>query len=126
MLGEIRVWPRVGMVNSALTDYKIIPIENERFDISIGEPIEPMDWAGAIIEANGGQYAWTLYCGFTGSEGERRSYEFPSLLYFWPPEEIMGDDVEAFVERVYQAFNGPCVPLLRAIKEAESSNLHFD
>ena len=125
LLGEIRVWPWAGMLSPALAGYKIIPIENERFDISIEEPIEPMDWAGAIIEANGGQYAWTLYCGFTGSDGERRSYKFPGLLYSWPLEEIMGDTVEACVEKVYEAFNDPCVPLLTAVKEAENSKLPF-
>ena len=42
-LGEIRVRPWAGMISSALAGYKIIPIENGKFDILIEDPIEPMD-----------------------------------------------------------------------------------
>ena len=120
-LGEIEVWPWAGLLSSALSKYKILPLNHGRFEVIIDEPIEPMDWAGAIIEPQDGRYTWTLYFGFTKSAGDKRSFELPSLYYPWPIEDLFHDDVGECAEQIYRAYQEPCPALLQAIHEAMSA-----
>ena len=120
-LGDIRVWPWAGMISSVLAGYKITPIENGKFEILIEDPIEPMDWVGAIIEVQGSQYIWTLYCGFTDEAGNNRSFQIPALLYPGPIQDLFADSVERCAEKVYGAYSEPCVALQKALQEAANS-----
>ena len=120
-LGDIAVWPWAGMISTALAGYKILPFGDGRFDILIEDPIEPMDWAGAIVEAKGEQYIWTLYCGFTDRAGKKHSFEIPGILYSWPIEDLLADSVGKCAEKVYRAYQEPSVALLKAIQAAESA-----
>ena len=120
-LGEIRVWPWAGMTSPTLAGYKIIPVTNGTFEVVIEDPIEPMDWAGAVIEVQGNQYVWTLYCGFTDEAGNDRSFEIPALLYPGPIQDLFADSVERCVEKVYRAYSEPCVDLQKAVQEATIS-----
>lgn len=126
LLGEIRVWPWAGMVSPALAGYKIIPVEHGKFEILIEDPIDPMDWAGAIIEAKDGKYFWTLYCGYTDAVGGRRSFEIQALFYSWPTRDLFADTVEDCAEKVHEAYSNPCIPLLKAIQEAKRSKQPID
>ena len=36
-------------------------IGDGKYELFMDDPIEPMDWAGAIIEPVDSQYGWTLY-----------------------------------------------------------------
>ena len=125
-LGEIEAWPWAGTISTALTGYRISPIGDGRFDVLIDHPIEPMDWAGAIIEPTGEQYVWTLYCGFTDEAGKERSFQIPAPLYEWPIEELVADTVGECAEKVYRAYQEPCYALLKAIQEAESTKQLMD
>ena len=120
-IGDIAVWPWAGIVSTDLAGYEILPLSDGTFDVLIDDPIEPMDWAGAIIEAKDEQYVWTLYCGFTDKAGEMRSYKIPSLLYPWPIEDLFNDSVSKSAEQIYRAYQEPCIPLLKAIEEAGSA-----
>ena len=120
-LGETAVWPWAGVVSSVLAGYKILPIDNGRFDILIDDPVGSMDWAGAIIQPKDGQYVWTLYCGYTDEAGKLRTFEVPGLLYQWPIEELFSDSVSACAEQVHRAFQEPCPALLQIIQLAENS-----
>ena len=120
-LGEIAVWPWAGMVSTALAGYRIVPRGDGNFEIVIDDPIEPMDWAGAIIEAKGEQYVWTLYCGFTDKTGKMQGFKIPALLYQWPIADLFADSVSECAEKVYRAYQEPCYPLLEAIRMAQNA-----
>ena len=120
-LGEITVWPWAEIVSPVLSGYKILPIKDGRFDVLIDNPIEPMDWAGAIIEPKGEKYTWTLCFGFTDTAGKKHSFKVPSLLYLWPIEESFHESVGKCAEQVYRAYQEPCPALLQAIQEAKSA-----
>ena len=117
-LGEITAWPWAGFVDLALAGYEITPIVEGRFEVRVKIPIKPMDWAGAIIEPKDGRYLWTLYCGFTDSKGEKRSFKIECLLYSWPIEYLLSNTVEECAEKIHRAYQEPCPALLKAIKEA--------
>ena len=125
-LGEIRAWPWAEALSTALTGYRISPIGDGKFDVLIDHPIEPMDWAGAIIEPTGEQYVWTLYCGFTDEAGKGRSFQIPALLYEWPIEELVADSVGECAEKVYRAYQEPCYALLEATQETENHKQLID
>ena len=38
-------------------------IGDGKYEVFMDDPIEPMDWAGAIIEPVDSQYGWTIYWG---------------------------------------------------------------
>ena len=117
-MGEITAWPWAGFVDLDLAGYEIVPIGNDRFDVRVKNPIKPMDWAGAIIEPKDDRFFWTLYCGFTNMEGEKRTYKIESLHYPWPIEDLLSDTVEGCAEKIHRAYQEPCPPLLMAIEEA--------
>ena len=117
-LGEITAWPWAGFVDLALAGYEIIPTGDGRFDVRVKNPIQPMEWAGAIIEAKGDQFAWTLYCGFTDTKGQKRSYKIECLHHPWPIECLFSDTVEGCVEKIHRAYQEPCPALLAALEEA--------
>ena len=117
-LGEIKVWPWAGLLDPALKDYKILPIRDGRFDVLADNPIEPMDWAGAIIEPKDGKYIWTLYFGFTDSNNNRRGYKLSSLAYLWATKELLTDSISECVEQIHRAYQEPCAPLRKALEEA--------
>ena len=117
-LCPITAWPWAGLVDLALAGYEIIPTGGGRFDVWVKNPIEPMDWAGAIIEPNEGRFLWTLYCGFTDSKGEKRSYKIESLHYPWPTEDLLSDTVGGCAEKIHRAYQEPCHLLLKVIEEA--------
>ena len=119
-LGEIRVWPWAGFISPDLAGYKIIPVKEGKFDVVIDNPIEPMDWAGAVIEKVQGKYSWTLYFGYTDKEGESRGFKIPSFAYQWPINELFHETVGKCAEQIHRAYQEPGPPLLAAIKEAES------
>lgn len=119
-LGDISVWPWAGFMDPELSGYKVIPVQEGKYDVLVENPIEPMDWAGAVIEQQQGKYIWTLYCGFVDRNGGKRSYQIPSLTYQWPIGELMHDSVIECVEQIHQAFQQPSYPLQKAIEEAES------
>ena len=117
-LGEITAWPWAGFVDLALAGYEILPTREGKFEVRVANPIEPLDWAGATIEPKDGQYIWTLYCGFTDSEGEKRSFKIESLHYTWPIEYLLSKTVEECAEKIHRAYQEPCIPLLKVIEEA--------
>lgn len=117
-LGEITTWPWAGLLDPALAMYKIVPTGDGRFDVWTDSPIEPMDWAGAIIEPKDGKYIWTLYFGFTDSDNNRKGYELSSLHYLWPINELFTDSVSECVEQIHRAYQEPCPALMVAIEEA--------
>ena len=117
-LGEITAWPWAGIVDLALAGYEIIPSGDGRFDVWVKNPIEPMDWAGAIIEPKDDRFLWTLFCGFTDGMGEKRSYKIESLQYPWPTEDLFSKTVEGCAEKIHRAYQEPCPTLLKAIEEA--------
>ena len=117
-LGEIVAWPWGGLLDPALEKYKILPVGDGRFDVWADNPIEPMDWAGAITEPKDGKYIWTLYFGFTDREDNKRSFKLPSLCYQWPTEDLLADSVADCVEKIHRAYREPCRALLKAVQEA--------
>ena len=117
-LGEIAAWPWAGFVVLALAGYEIIPTGDGRFDVWVKNPIQPMDWAGAIIEPKGDQFVWTLYCGFTDTMGKKRSYKIECLHHLWPIEYFLSDTVEECAEKIQRAYQEPSPALLAAIEEA--------
>ena len=118
-LGNISVWPFAGLVKADLKGIKILPLKEGRFDVLFDEPIEFMDWAGAVIEPRGDRYVWTLYCGYVNRLDEPQSFEIPSLLYPWPIQELLADSVEECIEMICRAYAEPCGTLLAAIEEAK-------
>ena len=117
-LGEMTAWPWAGFVDLALAGYEIMPTTGGRFDVRVKNPIRPMDWAGAIIEPKDGRYLWTLYCGFTDSTGENRSYKIQSLQYSWSIEHLLSKSVEECAEKIHRAYLEPCPALIKAAEEA--------
>ena len=117
-LGEITAWPWAGLLDSALAEYKIVPIGDGRFDVWTDSPIEPMDWAGAIIEPKDHKYMWTLYFGFTDRENNKKSFKLGSLLYPWPIEDLLADSIAGCAEQIHRAYKEPSPVLLKAIEEA--------
>ena len=117
-LGKITAWPWAGLLDPALAAYKIVPTGDGRFDVWTDNPIEPMDWAGAIIEPKDGKYIWTLYFGFTDRESNKRSYKLESLYYPWPIEDLFADSVSECAEKIHRAYQEPGPALLKAIEEA--------
>ena len=91
-------------------------IRDGRYEFFLDKPIEPMNWAGAIIEPVGSQYGWTLYWGYTDRNGEKHSSKLPGLAYSDP----LADTVEECVEKVKSAFENPAGPLAASIAEARS------
>ena len=117
-LGEIEIWPWSGLLDKNLEGYRVLPIEDGKFDVWIDKPIEPMEWAGAIIEPIAAGYVWTLYFGFTNEAGEERSYKIPSLQYPWPMNDLVSSSIVECVEQIDKAYKDPCPALLKAIEEA--------
>ena len=117
-LGEITAWPWAGLLDQALAEYKIVPIGDGRFDVWTDNPIEPMDWAGAIIEPKDDKYMWTLYFGFTDSKNNKKSFKLESLLYPWPIEDLLADSIAGCAEQIHRAYKEPSPALLKAIEEA--------
>ncbi len=117
-LGNITTWPWAGLVDLALAGYEIIPTAEDKLDVWVKNPIKPMDWAGAIIELKDGRYIWTLFCGFTKGNGERKSYKIKSPCYSWPLEDLLANTVEECAEKIHRAYQEPCPALLKAIEEA--------
>ena len=59
-------------------------IGDGRYEFFLDQPIEPMNWAGAIVEPVGSRYGWTLYWGYTDRDGEKHSFKLPGLAYLGP------------------------------------------
>ena len=117
-LGEITIWPWAGLLDKDLGGYRVLPINDGKFDVWIDDPIEPMEWAGAIIEPKDSGYVWTLYFGFTDDEGNERSCRIPSLHYPWPLEDLIAPSVVECVEQIRKAYQEPCHSLVQAIEQA--------
>ena len=117
-LGEVTAWPWSGILDKALVGFQILPLDDGSFEVWITDPIEPMDWAGAIITAKDSQYVWTLYFGFRDKNGKSASYKLPWVAYPWPMRELFSDSVSECVEKVYKAYQEPSRALLEALQEA--------
>ena len=91
-------------------------IGDGKYELFMDDPIEPMDWAGAIIEPVDSQYGWTLYWGYTDGEGEKHSFKLPGLVYPDP----LADTVEECIEKVKSAFDNPAQPLAVSVMEARA------
>lgn len=117
-LGGVKAWPWAGLLDESLAGYEITPIADGSFQVWIDDPIEPMDWAGAIIVSEEGAFVWTLYFGFTDKHGGKKSYELPSLAYPWPLEELYATSVAECVRAVHKAYQEPAPALLEALRQA--------
>ena len=117
-LGGITTWPWAGILDQSLSGYQIVPMDDGSFHVWIENPIEPMDWAGAIIRAKSDRYSWTLYFGFVDKNGERIGYELPCLAYTWPIQELFAISIEECVEKIHKAYQEPSPALLKALQEA--------
>ena len=117
-LGGIAAWPWAGLLDPSLEGYKIVPFGDGRFEVWTDNPIDPMDWAGAIIEPKDDKYIWTLYFGFTDKANNKRSCRLASLYYPWPMADLLSDSVAACVEKIHKAYEEPCPALLKVIEEA--------
>ena len=117
-LGNVTTWPWAGILDQSLSGYKVVPIDSDSFEVWINDPIQPLDWAGAIIKAKDDLYIWTLYFGFVAKNGERAGYELPGLAYPWPMEELLADSVVGCVEKIHQAYQEPARALVEALQEA--------
>ena len=119
-LGEITIWPWSGVLGKELKGYNVSPTKDHKFDVWIDDPIEPLDWAGAIIEPKGNGYVWTLYFGLTDKAGIKRSCQLPSLHYMhlWTIKELIAPTVSESVAQIRRAYSEPCVPLLKAMEDA--------
>lgn len=92
-------------------------IEDGKHEVVMNPPIEPMDWAGAIVEPFGSQYAWTLYWGYTDRTGRKRGFELPGVAYPDP----LANTLEECVEKVKSAYANPAPPLAIAVEEARAN-----
>ena len=117
-LGDVRTWPWAGILDMSLAGYQILPLNDGRFEVWITDPIEPLDWASAIITAKDDFYVWTLYFGFVDKRGERKGYKLPAMLYPWPMQELFASSVAECIEKVYKAYQEPSHALLEALQEA--------
>ena len=117
-LGEITTWPWAGILDKSLAGYQILPMTDDRFEVWIKEPLEPMDWAGAIIEPHEIGYAWTLYFGFTDRRGEKRSFSLPCCAYPWPMAELFASSIVECAEKILRAYQEPSHALQTALEEA--------
>ena len=117
-LGEVTTWPWSSIRDDSLSGYQILPITDNTFEVWVKEPIEPMDWAGAIITPREDNYFWTLYFGFTDRHGEKHGYELPCFTYPWPMTDIFATSVMECVEKIHRAYQEPSPPLLTALEEA--------
>ena len=119
-LGEITIWPWSGVLDKDLAGYNVSPIKDGKFEVWIDNPIEPLDWGGAIIEAKGNGYVWTLYFGFTDKAGIKRSCQLPSLHYMhlWTIKELIAPTVSESIAQIQRAYSEPCVPLVKAMEDA--------
>lgn len=117
-LGGVTTWPWAGTMDTSLAGYQVVPIDRERFEVWIDDPVEPMDWAGAIITAKDDLYIWTLYFGFVGKDGKRGGYELPAFAYPWPAQELFASSVAGCVEKIHKAYQEPSQALLDALQEA--------
>lgn len=115
----ISVWPWSGKFRQELGNYRVMPTKEDKYDVILDEPIEPMDWAGAIIETKEGQYFWTLYFGFTSADGQKKSYKLPSVLCEkWKINELAFRSVEECVEQIHAEYSNPGIALQEAIDQA--------
>ena len=117
-LGEITTWPWAAISDEALAGYQILPMANDTFEVWVKEPIEPMDWAGAIITPRENIYSWTLYFGFTDLRGEKHGYELPCFTYAWPMVDLFATSVMECVDKIRRAYQEPSYALLTALEEA--------
>lgn len=91
-------------------------IGDGKYELFMDDPIEPMDWAGAIIETVDSQYGWTLYWGYTDRTGRKRSFQLPGLAYPDP----LADTIEECVEKIKNAFDNPAHLLAISVEEARA------
>lgn len=91
-------------------------IGDGKYEFFLDYPIEPMNWAGAIVESVGLRYGWTLYWGYIDMGGEKHSFKLPRLAY---PDPI-ADTIEECIEKVKKAFDNPVAPLAASVAEARS------
>ncbi len=93
---------------------EIRELKDGKYEFFMDEPIEPMEWSGAIIEPMESGYVFTLYWGYTSREGRKKSFKLPGLAYpeFWAPT------VEECVKMAEDAFADPTKPLLVSIEQA--------
>ena len=117
-LGEITTWPWAAILDEVLAGYQILPMTDDTFEVWVKEPIEPMDWAGAIITPRENVYFWTLYFGFTDRHGEKHGYELPCFAYPWPMTELFATSVVECVEKIHRAYQEPSHALRTALEEA--------
>ena len=119
-LGDVRTWPWAGILDMSIAGagYQILPLDDGRFEVWITDPIEPMEWAGAIITAKENSYVWTLYFGFVDKNGERKGYELSALYYPWPIQELFASSVAECVEKIYKAYQEPAPALIEALQDA--------
>ena len=117
-IGEISTWPWSSIRDDSLSGYQILPMTDKTFEVWVKEPIEPMDWAGAIIAPRENNYSWTLYFGFTDQRGEKHGYKLPDHMHPWPMTDIFATSVMECVERIHRSYQEPSQPLLMALEEA--------
>ena len=124
LIGEIRVWPWSGIREKDLQGYKVVPVNEDVFDVYIDGTIEPFDWEGAIIKTvpRNGKYYWTLYWFYTNKYGKKCSFELPALAVCgWTAEELTQDTIEGCLQQIHQARQNPGTVMLKAIEEAKAA-----
>lgn len=117
-LGDVKTWPWSGILDKALAGYRVLPLDDGRFEVWVTDPIEPMDWAGAIITAKDDLYVWTLYFGFVDKNSERAGYELPCMSYPWRMQELFASSVVESVEKIHKAYQEPSHALQKALQDA--------
>ena len=123
-LGPIRIWPWAGNLDADLAGYRVTPLANGNYEVVIDSPINPLDWAGAVIEplaAGSGSaisYRWTLLFGYTGDDGHKASYKLRCETLSLPLAEMFKGSVGECVAQIALAYNNPNHALAMALQEA--------
>ena len=107
-----------------LQGYKVVPVNEDVFDVYIDDAIEPFDWEGAIIKTDpsNGKYYWTLYCFYADKYGEKCSFKIPALAVCdWTSAELTQDTIEGCLQQIHQARQNPGIVMLKAIEAAKAA-----
>ena len=124
LIGEIKVWPWSGIMEKDLQGYKVVPVNEDVFDVYIDDAIEPFDWEGAIIKTDpsNGKYYWTLYWFYADKYGEKCSFKIPALAVCdWTSAELTQDTIEGCLQQIHQARQNPGIVMLKAIEAAKAA-----
>ena len=126
LIGEIKVWPWSGIIEKDLQGYKVVPVNEDVFDVYIDNVIEPFDWEGATIKTDprNGKYYWTLYWFYTDKFGEKHNFEIPALLVCdWTPAELTQDTIEGCLQQIHQARQDPSIAMLKSDRKSQGCKI---